>query len=448
MVMAIGGRSANAQTANAGGGLPSSSQQLAQLAGNWPLIVPGEEAADEAAGGQAAAQSSGNGGSKFSERASSRSRNAPRRDNLQAFKVIKYVRGLVGGYEQGAGIGLGVEFTTADAIKGVELYARALTSSRLYRQGEVGAIIGNETNRAQIWFNYLRRTRDNFFGIGPQTLRSARTTFSVEARSYNASFAHNFAMGFEAGVYARVSNTGSFRGEDDEFPDINLSFTGDPTGADPTRYLPGLNSNAKLFSYGAFAELDKRDNERGLTRGAYLYGRLASVDGLKNGNAFSNYGWIETELDGRVYIPIFSHKTSLALRGYTELKETKSGGQIPFYELSFLGGRSHLRGFDNFRFRGENFAFFSGEFRQTVWEQEEHKGVDVFVFTDAGQVWGDNRSKTDPRIRANDPFQSENWRIGVGGGAQYRFNRSTAVRFELASTNERNHFYFSVSRGF
>ena len=394
-----------------------------------------------------AAQGKG-GAAKVSKRASSRSRNAPRRDNLQAFKVTKNVRGLVGGYEQGAGIGLGMEFTTDDAIKGVEVYARALTSSRFYRQGEVGAIIGNETNRAQIWFNYLRRTRDNFFGIGPQTQRSARTTFGVEARSYNAVFSHNFDKRFEIGAYTRVSNTGSFKGEDDNFPDINLNFTGNPAAADVTRYLPGLNSNVKLLTYGAYAELDRRNDERGLTRGFYLYGRVASTDGLKNGNSFSNYGWIETELDGRAYIPVFSHKTSLALRGYTELKETKSGGQIPFYELSYLGGRNHLRGFDNFRYRGENFAYFSGELRQTVWEQEADQGVDVFVFADTGQVWGDNRSKTDPRIRANDPFRSQNWRIGVGGGAQYRFSKSTAVRFELGSTNERNHFYFSVSRGF
>ncbi|MFN0086623.1 MAG: BamA/TamA family outer membrane protein [Blastocatellia bacterium] len=433
-----------AQTAGGGGIDPP--ERIARAAAQGQAMAPEAETVEEQAGTQA--QGGNNRAAKISGRAGSRSRNAPRRDNLQSFKIMKNARALVGGYEQGAGIGLGLELTTADAIKGVELYARAMSSTRLYRQGEVGAIIGNETTRGQVWFNYLRRTRDHFYGIGPRTQRSAETNFSMEARSYNASFSHFLTRDLEAGVYGRVSNTGSFRGENDDEPDINLNFTGDPQAADPTRYLPGLNSNAKLFSIGVYAEFDKRDNKRGLTRGAYLYGRVASIDGLKNGSAFSNYGWIETELDARVYIPIFSHKTSLALRGYTDLKETKSGGQIPFYELSFLGGRNFIRGFDNFRFRGENFALFSGEFRQTVWAQEEDQGVDVFVFTDTGQVWGDNRSKTDPRIRANDPFKSSNWRAGVGGGGQYRFSRSTAVRFELGATNERNHFYFSVSRGF
>jgi hypothetical protein len=33
---------------------------------------------------------------------------------------------------------------------------------------------------------------------------------------------------------------------------------------------------------------------------------------------------------------------------------------------------------------------FSAEFRQTVAIKED-RGIDVFVFGDTGQVWGDNR---------------------------------------------------------
>jgi hypothetical protein len=67
---------------------------------------------------------------------------------------------------------------------------------------------------------------------------------------------------------------------------------------------------------------------------------------------------------------------------------------------------------------------------------------------DVGQVWGDNRSKTNPAIVQNDDFDSRNWRTGAGGGIQYRLSKSFAFRIELGHSNERNLIYFSFSRGF
>ena len=386
--------------------------------------------------------------SNFSNRFVSRDRNAPRRDNLQSIQTFPHINGLIGGFEQGAGLGFGLELTTADKIPGIEVYARALGTTRLYRKVELGAIVGNKKARGEIWFSYLRRTRDNFFGIGPRTSEAIKTNYSVERRSFNATFSHKITNKLEAGVYSSVTNTGSFRGENDDDPSIDALFTGAPATADATRYLPGLNSNAKLFSFGIYAELDLRNNDRGLTRGGYFYGRFGSTDGLENNGAFSDYGWTETELDGRVYIPVFSDRTSLALRAYAELKEPKGGSQIPFYDLSWLGGRASLRGFEDYRFRGNNLALFSGEIRRTVLSRNENQGIDIFVFADYGQIWGDKRSNANPSIVANNSFESENWRVGAGGGVQFRMSKSMAFRFEVGGSNEKNRLYFSVSRGF
>jgi outer membrane protein assembly factor BamA len=86
--------------------------------------------------------------------------------------------------------------------------------------------------------------------------------------------------------------------------------------------------------------------------------------------------------------------------------------------------------------------------RQTVWTQSEDRGLDVFGFGDAGQVWGDNRSLTDPTILANQEFDSKNWRASVGGGLQYRYSRSLAGRIDFGHSNERNLIYVSITRGF
>ena len=75
-------------------------------------------------------------------------------------------------------------------------------------------------------------------------------------------------------------------------------------------------------------------------------------------------------------------------------------------------------------------------------------GLDVFGFGDAGQVWGDNRSQTDPAILVNQDFNSSNWRASIGGGLQYRFSKNFAARIELGHSHERNLIYFSFTRGF
>ncbi|HEY6400846.1 MAG TPA: BamA/TamA family outer membrane protein, partial [Blastocatellia bacterium] len=167
-------------------------------------------------------------------------------------------------------------------------------------------------------------------------------------------------------------------------------------------------------------------------------------------NALSDFGWLDTELDGRLYIPVLSNKTSLALRGYAVLRDPKGASQIPFYEQAFFGGRSFGRGFQNFRVRGNNSILFSGEVRQTVWSMndENTSGLDLVTFADVGQVWGDNRPRNDPSVLINDDFSTKNYRTGFGGGIQYRINKSFAFRIEIGASNERVLNYVSLRPGF
>src|SRR5262249_27983207 len=146
---------------------------------------------------------------------------------------------------------------------------------------------------------------------------------------------------------------------------------------------------------------------------------------------FTDYGWLQSVLDARGYIPLGSDKTSFAARAFASLEGPKGGSQIPFYYQSFLGGQFYVRGFREFRFRGNNALALSSELRQTVWTQNDTRGLDVHVFADAGQVWGDNRSNTNPVVLANDSFNWSKWRCGVGGGITYRYNSAFAFRIEL-----------------
>ena len=391
-------------------------------------------------------------GTSIADRVKSFDRLGPVRDGFTTIDLgTKYVRGVFGGLESSAGIGFGVQFTTADKIPGVELRTTLLTSSRLYMRFQGEAYVPHlfsENTHANFWFDYLRRTEDNFFGIGPRIPNTSMTNYDIERRSYNASVQHDFTSDIALGGYVSVANSSTYRGQKDEDIPIDLLFSGDPNVVPITAWAPGLMQNTKILRYGAFALADLRDNSFGLTRGAYLYGRVGSADGRENNGRFSDYGWLEVEMDARGYIPLGSEKTSLALRGFSILKDPRGGSQIPFYDLSYYGGRSFGRGFKHFRFRGDNVLLASVELRQTVLTQREDRGLDVFAFGDAGQVWGDNRSQTDPAVLANQDFSSSNYRASVGGGIQYRYSKSFAGRIEIGHSHERNLIYFSVSRGF
>ena len=199
-----------------------------------------------------------------------------------------------------------------------------------------------------------------------------------------------------------------------------------------------------------FGEYDRRNYDDGLTKGFYLYGRIGSVDGLDKGKGiFSDYGWFDSQFDARGYIPLFSKKTSLMVRVATDLRDPKGGSQIPFYDLSFLGGFRQVRGFDTCRYRGNNALIGNVELRQTVYSfNDEYRGLDLIGFGDAGQVWGDNRSNAHPTILGNDTFSSRNWKAGSGGGIQYRHTKSLAVRLDIATSQDGLRTYFAISRGF
>jgi hypothetical protein len=387
------------------------------------------------------------------DRVMDRGRKFPSRDDWTAIEIIKHVSGVFGGLEQGAGPGFGIELTTADSIPRMEFRVTLLTSDKLYRrfEGEVFIPkIGDEKTHADFWYGYLRRTKDNFFGINAFTPLSDKTNFDVERRSINGGLYRDFTTNLQAGIYFSYINSNAYGGQSIKSPSIDAVFSNSPSVVPASLWTPGLHSGSKVISYGLFGEYDRRNYEYGLTKGFYLYGRFGSVDGLDKGNGiFSDYGWFDSQLDVRCYIPLFSNKTSLAVRMATSLKSLKGGSQIPFYDLSLLGGYNYVRGFDTYRYRGNNALIGNVELRRTVYSfKKEHRGVDLIGFGDSGQVWGHNRSTTDPTIMGHDNFASRNWRAGIGGAVQYRHTKSLAVRFDVATSQDGRHIYFSVSRGF
>jgi hypothetical protein len=382
-------------------------------------------------------------------------RSVPLRENLTAIdfhsKVLNQpnvrLKGIVGGFAQGSGIAGGAQVTTANAIPHLQLRANFLVSTVLDRRIDLEAVLNTNGNRNHVdaWFTYMKRSND-FFGIGPGSSDLFKNYFDTDQRSYQASFYRDFTRQLQGGVFSQVMNTHSGLGSSQN-PAITDSFSGTPN-PDGLQWIPGLLSTTKILTYGGYVEMDARDKSKNLTRGYDVYVRVVSSDGLKTNADFSDYSWLEGEIDARGYIPLGSSRTSLALRTRGQFKNPRGGSQIPFYDLSYLGGREYVRGFDTYRFRGNDLLMFSTELRQTVYRKTDHRGVDVFAFADSGQTWGDARSALDTSILSIQQFSFSSWHSGVGGGIQYRHSTAFAARLEAARSNEGIKIYASISRGF
>ena len=85
---------------------------------------------------------------------------------------------MVGGFDQGAGFGFGMEFTTFKGgdLKGASNSMRGRWDPPASRAGDLGVRLGTNKTNAEIWFNYTRRTRDNFFDFGSLTSEDPKRT--------------------------------------------------------------------------------------------------------------------------------------------------------------------------------------------------------------------------------------------------------------------------------
>jgi hypothetical protein len=162
------------------------------IAARQTCLAQDIEMAGTAVSGSTPVPQAGSIGSRLANLISLRERSAPAREEGVALELLgKHIKFVSGGFVQGEGFIFGLEFTTADRIKWIEFRASALTSTKLYRRFEGIAYlpeVGDKRTHAEIWYSYLRRTKDKFFGIGPRTPDDFRTNFDLEQRALNATF--------------------------------------------------------------------------------------------------------------------------------------------------------------------------------------------------------------------------------------------------------------------
>jgi outer membrane protein assembly factor BamA len=146
----------------------------------------------------------------------------------------------------------------------------------------------------------------------------------------------------------------------------------------------------RQLNFNIGIEIDTRDRKVASTRGLYAALDVAHYpDILDLNDRYTRYSG-----EMRFYL------SDTLLTDFT--LAFRFGGQrlygtFPFFESAFLGGKSSLRGFRNYRFAGDAAVYGSADLRfylKRIWLIFP-ADFGLFTFTDAGRVWIDGESPGD-----------------------------------------------------
>jgi hypothetical protein len=257
---------------------------------------------------------------------------------------------------------------------------------------------------------YLDSVRVNFFGIGPETTRDARSGYRLRSTDVLAFGSWTRGRTTVTGRAGRLMGVrvGPMAGRDVDYPDVVDTFTDSDA--------PGLAEQPSFLHADVSLGFHTRDPNAHPTRGGQYevtLARYADRDGVSQ--SFSRL-----ELAANQFVPLGTENLVLALSGWTAMSGTAAGQRVPFYLLPTLGGRNTLRGFRDFRFHDRHLAMFTVETRVAIFRY-----LDAAVFVDAGNVG--------PSVRAlwDRPFASS-----IGAGVRYHNGPRLIGRVEVAHGRE------------
>lgn len=251
---------------------------------------------------------------------------------------------------------------------------------------------------------------DNFYGIGNDTRLQDEEVFGNNILNITGRVMRKVKPGlFVGGIYNFYS---MFNVETE--PDFILS----------TENIPG-NEGVRLSGVGFQVSYDKRENVLNAAKGCYLEFSTRFFQNFLG----SNYQFQQYELDLRKYHRLHpKHVVATQFKG--EIRE----GDVPFQQMSLLGGDKMLRGYYRGRYREKKLLAVQAEYRYTVCER-----FGLVAFGGVGEV-GDKFSD----------FKLDDFKYSYGGGLRFTLNRKERlnIRFDYGIGNGVSNFYINLAEAF
>jgi hypothetical protein len=326
----------------------------------------------------------------------------------------KGITPTIGGLVNEQGFALGAQFLRRDLLNGklvARASARGSLQSAYHIDGEVG-LPQLARNRAFLDFYVRHRNspRISFYGIGPNSTDSVRTSYLQEDTTVDLTFGVKPTRWLWFGATGGYLGVNTGPGNRDEDPSIEEVYT--------PRRVPGIDHQSDFFRGGVFAYVDGRDNPYGPRSGGQYYGRFDYYDD-RNNTAFT---FRRFTAEAQQFVPLFNKKRVIALRAKTIFSYPNSGQEVPFYLQPTLGSADDLRGFAPFRYLDRNSLTLNAEWR---WEIMSY--LEGAVFADAGKVA--------PRAGL---INFKSLQKSYGGGLRFRAPGTNAMifRFDVAGSRE------------
>lgn len=258
-------------------------------------------------------------------------------------------------------------------------------STRGDRGVAAGADFGTVRNgEVQFGGGYAYRPHLRYFGIGPETREQDESLYLEEmtagAVSYEIALGGAFTT--KAAVhYTTIAARGTFR---DDQPPLQEVFADEiPVGFhDRTEGVTG---------YWQLEHNDAPERTRP-NRGGVQRGKIAYFSGNDDVRFWT---W---RAEVQQFVPLWFTRRALAVRGVLTKIEPQGDAIIPFQRLMTNDDPDLMRGYRDFRFRDLGMALVNLEYRFPIWslDQSTGIGIDMYVFSDFGQVFSDwDQIKTD-----------------------------------------------------
>ncbi len=253
---------------------------------------------------------------------------------------------------------------------------------------------------------YARRhdyPREDYFGLGPASLRRNHTDYAIQATTFGARAAVRPVPIVAIGGGLEHIDAGLFDGTDPSVPSIGEVFD--------EQSAPGLTQQPDYQRSIVFVDVDWR-RPLNARKGGWYRAEVSRYDD-RQGLGFS---FDRLDVDLRQYVSFLSERRVLVGRVAAATSNVEPEEQVPFYLMPTLGGKDTLRGFREYRFRGPHALLLQGEYRFEIWS-----GLDGALFYDAGKV-ALRRSQLDFKHLESD----------YGFGFRFNTDRGIVARIDAA----------------
>lgn len=203
-----------------------------------------------------------------------------------------------------------------------------------------------------------------------------------------------------------------------------------PMAEDPLILRDG--TDVRTGGAGGILRYDTRNSPFATQRGLLL-----EVANAYYGHFFGGRFHFQTlQFDARYFRPLMGNtRHILALQGRTRF----SFGEVPWSELSLMGGEFGLRGYPLGRFRDRNLFYGQAEYRYTfATKRKEPSPHSVAGWVGAGQVFGDQ----------NRFFDHRHWLPSIGGGYRLEIQPNMNVRVDYGFGRKSGGLYVAFSDAF